>query len=141
MRHFLFAALLAATTSAPAMADEVWSTSIGEVIYDHETDAGQAVLTYPIEGADVLGIGYIDGLAGVFEGRSAYRGIWIEPDGTGSPACDYAITDPETGEPRQTWGRVEMIFTEPDFPSGWVIKRGYCFGDLDQVLIGKPVTG
>ena len=124
-----------------ASADEVWSTEIGEVIYDHETDAGHAVLTYPIEGSDARGIGYIDGLAGEYEGRSAYTGIWIEPDDVSAPRCDYAITDPETGEPRWTWGQIEMVFVQPDFPGSWVIQRGYCFETPSEFLVGEPVTG
>lgn len=132
-------AMLAA--GGAACADEVWTSEIGDVIYDHDTGDGHAVLTYPIEGSDVRGLGYIAGLGGVYEGRTAYTGIWIEPDDAGAPACDYAITDPETGEPRQTWGQVEMIFVEPDFPSSWVIKRGYCFEPLSEFLVGHPVTG
>ena len=140
MKALIRTAGLALLLSGAASADEVWTTEIGEVVYDHETEDGHAVLTYPIEGSDVLGIGYIAGLAGVYENRSAYTGIWIEPDGTGSPACQYAITDPETGEPRQTWGQVEMIFVDPDFPGSWVIKRGYCFEPVSELLVGKPVT-
>lgn len=141
MKKPLIAAGIALSLALGAQADEVWSTEIGEVIYDHETEDGAAVLTYPIEGSDMLGIGYIDGLAQVYEGRQAYTGVWIEPDGTGSPACDYAIVDPETGDARQTWGQIEMIFVQPDYPGSWIIKRGYCFETPSEYLAGTPVLG
>lgn len=141
MKKFYVAAALMIGAAMPAIADEAWSTEIGEVIYDHETDQGHAVLTYPIEGSEVRGIAYVDDLAGQYEGRTAYTGVWIEPDDSGSETCAYAITDPETGEPRRTWGQFEMVFTEPDYPSGWVIKRGYCFEAPVEFLVGKPIRG
>ena len=140
MKAIMTIAAFSVALSSVAMADEVWRTEIGDVIYDHDMDDGHAVLTYPIEGSDVRGIGYISGLAGEYEGRTAYEGIWIEPDDVGTQSCAYAITDPETGEPRQTWGQVEMIFVDPDFPGSWVIKRGYCFEPTSEYLVGKPVT-
>ena len=123
----------------PAIADEIWSTPIGDVYYDHDTDDDWAVLSYP--GAnDVRGLAYLKNLAGIYKGRGAYAGIWIEPDSPDTEKCNVAISDPETGEPRYTWGQVELVFTEPDFPSGWVAIRGDCFNPPSNYLIGKPVV-
>ncbi|MEQ8557780.1 MAG: hypothetical protein RIB03_05640 [Henriciella sp.] len=140
MNRLIAAMGLGLILAGAAVADEAWDTEIGEVIYDHDTDEGHAVLTYPIEGSDVRGIGYIEGLAGQTTGRQAYAGLWVEPDGTGSERCPYAIADPETGEPRWTWGQIEMVFVQPDFPASWVIQRGYCFEDPSEFLVGQPVT-
>ncbi|MEL6860176.1 MAG: hypothetical protein AAFO74_17475, partial [Pseudomonadota bacterium] len=46
-----------------AHADEVWSTNIGDVIYETDLDNGMAVLSYPTEG-EVRGLAYLAGLAG-----------------------------------------------------------------------------
>jgi len=123
-----------------AIADEVWSTGIGDVVYERDLDTGEAVLSYPTIYSEVRGLVFIEGLAGQFEGRSSYSGIWVEP-GAEEQACAYAISHPETGDPVFSWGRISMIFVEPDFPGGWVISRGTCFDDPDQYLIGKPIVG
>lgn len=134
------AAALSAAIAAPALADEVWTTAIGEVIYDHETEDGHAVLTYPIQGQPVRGISYFDGLAGVFEGRGSFSGVWIEYEGSGAPRCPYAIMDPETGDPRYYWGQTTITFVQPDFPGSWIVQRGYCFEDPSEFLAGEPVV-
>ncbi len=132
---------VAALASGAAAADEAWMTEVGQVIYDHDTPAGDAVLTYPTGAPGVRGIAYIHDLAGQTTGRRDYKGVWIEPDGSGAPACRTAIVDPETGEMRQTWGQVQLIFVKPDFPSSWVFRRGYCFGELGEYLVGRPFGG
>ncbi|MEE9380464.1 MAG: hypothetical protein V3V03_03580 [Hyphomonadaceae bacterium] len=141
-----------------ATADEVWSTPIGDVIYQTEIEKGAiAVLSYPLDGeTEIVGLAYIYGLAGVYEGRGAYSGIWIEgesvpvdedeeSDGMNEVEvetyCETSIVNPENGTASRNWGRLELIFTEPDFPSGWVAIRGDCFNDPDEYLIGKPIVG
>ncbi|MBA27471.1 MAG: hypothetical protein CME95_01660 [Hyphomonadaceae bacterium] len=124
--------------SLSAIADEVWSTPIGDVVYENETDDGWAVWSYP--GLTDRGTVYIKDLAGVYEGRGAYAGIWVEAESPNIELCDVAVTDPVTGESHYNWGRVDIVFTEPDFPGGWVALRGNCFNDPGDYLIGKPVT-
>ena len=142
MRACLLAGLmvLGAMPHAIAQQKETWSTDIGTVIYDHDTRQGQAVLTFPIAGSEQRGIAFIPELAGERSNRGVYYGLWIEPDGSGAPACDFAITDPETNTPRRTWGRIQMIFVDPGVPSSWVLRRGYCFDDYSEFLIGRPVS-
>ena len=39
------------------------------------------------------------------------------------------------------WGRVELIFVDPDFSGQRIAQRGECFDAPSDVLIGKPLTG
>ncbi len=139
MRHALTALLVLGTAALPAMADEVWSTPFGEVIYEDELPTGEAVLTFPEVDGTTRSAAYLQGMAGVYTGRTYFEGVWVEPSTEGD--CPVSIAHPETGELTNHWGRIRIIFTEPDFPSGWVALRGDCFDDMDQYLVGKPVTG
>lgn len=121
-----------------ASADEVWSTDIGDVVYESETDSGWAVWSYP--GVTARGTVYLKDLAGVYEGRGAYAGIWVEPEDPDTEMCDVAISNPVTGKAHYNWGRVDIVFTEPDYPAGWVALRGTCFNDPADYLVGKPVV-
>ena len=127
MRNLVLALAGMGLATLNAAADEVWSTPIGDVVYEADTPEGWAVWSYP--GLDARGTVYLKDLAGVYEERGAYAGIWV------------AITNPVTGEAHYNWGRVDLVFTEPDFPGGWVALRGNCFNQPSDYLIGKPVTG
>ncbi|MEM7330411.1 MAG: hypothetical protein AAF437_16840 [Pseudomonadota bacterium] len=131
-------AAMAALTFGAAHADEVWSTEIGDVIYEADLANGMAVLSYPTD-EETRGLAYIAGLAGEYTGRTGYEGIWMEPateDGT----CDIEIAAPETGETSNNWGRVKVIFVDPDFPGTFIALRGDCFDDPDAMLVARPVT-
>ncbi|MEP1142378.1 MAG: hypothetical protein ABJH52_01560 [Henriciella sp.] len=121
-----------------ASADEVWSTEIGNVIYETDLDNGMAVLSYPTDG-EVRGLAYVAGLAGEYTGRTAYDGVWMEP-ATEQGTCDVEIAAPETGETSNNWGRVRVIFVDPDFPGSFVAIRGDCFDDPDAMLVARPIT-
>ena len=121
-----------------ASADEVWSTEIGDVIYETDLDNGMAVLSYPTDG-EVRGLAYLAGLAGEYTGRTAYDGVWMEP-ATAEGTCDVEISAPETGEVSNNWGRVRVIFVDPDFPGSFIALRGECFDDPDAMLIARPLT-
>ena len=140
LRSLAAAAALVAPPVAVAQQQEMWTTEIGRVVYESDTAAGEAGLSFPIANSEQRGVAFIPGLAGQTANRGVYYGLWIEPDGSGAPACDFSITDPETGTPRRTWGRVQMIFVDPGVPSSWVLRRGYCFQDYSEFLIGRPVT-
>ncbi|MEH6410481.1 MAG: hypothetical protein V7741_08145 [Hyphomonas sp.] len=131
------AAALACTGTA--LADEVWTSQIGDVINERELPSGEAVLSYPAADGEARGLAYIEGLAQQYEGRGAFEGVWIEDDLPPESACSVSIADPETGAARNNWGRIELVFTEPDFPGGWVAIRGDCFNQPDSYLIGKPL--
>ncbi|MEQ8299107.1 MAG: hypothetical protein RH945_01045 [Hyphomonas sp.] len=139
LRTTLMAATALACASG-ALADEVWSTQIGDVVYERDLPTGEAVLSYPAADGEARGLAYVEGLAQTYQGRGAFEGVWIENDLAPDAACSVSISDPETGAPRNNWGRLELVFTEPDFPGGWVAIRGDCFNEPDSYLIGKPVV-
>lgn len=132
------AALLAMTFTGAAHADEVWSTEIGDVIYEADLANGMAVLSYPTDG-DVRGLAYVAGLAGEYTGRTADEGVWMEP-ASEEGVCDVEIAAPETGEISNNWGRVQIIFVDQDYPGTFVALRGECFEDPDAMLVARPVT-
>lgn len=121
-----------------AQADEVWSTDIGDVIYETDLSNGMAVLSYPTDG-EVRGLAYVAGLAGEYTGRTGYDGIWMEP-ASEDGLCDIEIAAPETGEISNNWGRIEVIFVDPDFPGSFVAIRGNCFDEPEAMLVARPVT-
>ncbi len=157
MKTFMTALAGALLLAGTAIADEVWSTPIGDVVYETDLpEQGIAVWSYPLDQGAIIevdndaeegidpapnGRAFIYNLAGVYEGRGAYTGVWIEPEENTSELCDTAIVNPLTGDEARNWGRIDLIFTEPDFPGGWVAIRGDCFGNPDQFLLGKPIVG
>ncbi|KCZ54164.1 hypothetical protein HY29_15590 [Hyphomonas beringensis] len=134
----LLAGLCLGLVSQPALADEVWSTLVGDVVYESDTPEGWAVWSYEADSGPVKI--YLKGLAGVYEGRGAYAGVWIAQDDPEIEMCDVAIRNPDTGASHYNWGRVDIVFTEPDFPGGWVALRGNCFNDPTDYLVGKPIV-
>ena len=121
-----------------AAADEVWTTEIGDVIYEIDLENGMAVLSYPTDG-EARGRAYISGLAGVYTGRTGYEGLWIEPQADDG-LCDVAMVAPDSGEESMNWGRVRVVFVDPDFPSTFVAMRGDCFDEPTEMLVARPVT-
>lgn len=140
MIKIIIAAAACTLISAASFADEVWTTPIGDVVYEKDLETGEAVLSYPAGDDDTRGLAYINELAGEYTGRGAYSGIWIEDNIIDGEACNISLADPETGQARNNWGRVDLIFTKADFPGGWVAIRGTCFEQPADYLIGKPVT-
>ena len=142
MLRIILAAMAMSGVSAAgvAAADEVWSTEIGDVIYEIDLENGMAVLSYPTDG-EARGRAYLSGLAGVYTGRTGYEGIWIEAESEGEGAlCDVAMVAPDSGESSMNWGRVRVVFVDPDFPSTFVAMRGDCFDDPSEMLVARPVT-
>lgn len=141
-KALLTAAAAALAITSIAAADEVWSTEIGEVIYERDLENGMTVLSYPLGDEELRGEAFIMGLAGQYEGRGRYDGIWVEmSDEPGTGLCPVAMAHPETGEPTYNWGRVELIFVDPDFPGSWIAQRGECFDEPSDVLVGRPIVG
>lgn len=132
-------ALAGAVTGGWAVADEVWSTEIGDVIYEIDLENGMAVLSYPTDMEEIRGRAYVSGLAGVYTGRTGYEGIWIEP-ATEAGTCDIEMVAPDSGEASNNWGRIRVVFVDPDFPSTFVAMRGDCFDEPSQMLVARPVT-
>ena len=129
-------ALLAGILSpSMAIADEVWSTEEYDVIYQEERGR-TAIWTYGSEN-EVIGTIFIDGLAGVYQDRGFYHGYWTQE--TSSLRCD-TFREGADGEPNYYWGRFEVYFVDPDFPSRWQAKFGLCDREKTITLNGTPIT-
>ncbi|MEO0771355.1 MAG: hypothetical protein AAFY72_18365, partial [Cyanobacteria bacterium J06649_4] len=115
---FSFAMLIGALLPAKAVADEVWTTEEYDVVYEDERDR-TAIWSYN-DGAGTI---FIDGLAGVYTGRESYNGYWVQE--TSSLRCD-TFREGADGEPTYHWGRFEITFMDPDFPSRWHAHFGLC---------------
>jgi hypothetical protein len=126
MRLKLSTALaLVALAGAPALADEAWMSNLGPVIY--EAEVGEYVVFLNYDGA-IAHRSFIRGLAGNYDHRGNFTGYWTEPDDATSstPVCDVAIVD-ENGMATHHWGRLEINFLSPSFPSEWDARTGNCF--------------
>ena len=138
MRHSILAiaACAAMALVGTATADEVWTTEIGDVIYETDLPNGQAVWSYPLEDSDWRGRVFLPGLAGQYQDRASYSGYWIEPGASaGEAACEVELRDPETEGTSDVWGRVMLIFVDD---STWVAMRSQCFDDPDEeMLVGR----
>lgn len=126
--------------SAPAHADEVWTTLVGEIVYEQDLDSGEAVLSFPGETGERL-LGIFPGMAGVTQDRAFFSGIWLDPDAKEDGPCPGAMSDPVNGGKSYAWGRMDLIFIEPDFPSRFVVMKGSCFDQATDYLVAEPVVG
>lgn len=124
--------------SGHAAADEVWTTPVGEVVYEQDLPGGEAVLSFPGElGQRLLGI--FPELAGNTQSRAFFAGVWIDPDATEDGPCPAAMADPVNGGKSYAWGRMDLIFTKPDAPGGFVVMKGDCFDQATDYLVAEPV--
>lgn len=119
-----------ATTSFPAIADEIWQTEEGSVIYLEDRNT-TAVWKY------FNGRVFIDGLGGVTRDRGSYQGYWVQE--SSSVRCD-TYREGIDGEPSYHWGRFEVTFLDSDFPSRWQAKWGICDREPSRVANGTPRT-
>ena len=128
-----FAFALLACTFAPqkALADEVWSTEEYDVIYQEDRNR-TAIWSY---GRD--GLIFIDGLAGEYTNRGSYTGYWTQS--SSFLRCD-TYREGANGEPTYHWGRFEITFLGPEFPSHWQAGISLCDLEASIFLNGKPLT-
>ena len=152
MRRLLSLALApACLASAGALADEVWSSSAGEITYVN--DEGGFAILFQQGGEDGMRNLYVSGLAGNYEDRTGiFTGYWIgldegtSPDMKGASATDY-MTGCEAelvavdGTRGRFWGRVELQFVSPGFPSAFIARTGSCFDDPTETFTAAPITG
>ena len=135
MLKSLFPACLAMALAAPLMADEVWTTATGDIVYLAD-EYGAAILsftdTYGGEGELVF-----PGLAGNFSDRGVHHGHWV---GAGDLQCAAGLGRPG-GTSSLSWGRAVIAFDDPGFPSAFTVLLGDCDNPLDRSLRAIPVTG
>ena len=116
-----------AATPFSAIADEVWHSNYGRVVY--QSDRGKtAIWTYP------AGSIFIEGLAGVVSNRGMYHGYWV---GKSDVKCDTARED-GSGKLSNTWGRFSIRFTVPNFPMPWEARWSYCEAEPTFSWNGTP---
>ena len=113
-------------------ADEVWTTEEYDVVYLEDRNE-TAVWSY----GDDIGLIFIDGLGGVYTDRGSYTGYWVQA--TSSMHCE-TYREGINGEPSYHWGRFEITFIDPDFPSRWQAQFGLYDRDPIITLNGTPVT-
>jgi hypothetical protein len=137
------APLLLALVATPALADEVWTTFRGNIVYDSVTADGTAVFTAPAiifnpeapKGSVVRM--YIPGMDTVPDARYRHMGFWLLEGGTN---CTMGLTGPD-GVTSTDWGLVEFMFDAPGFPTGFTMSWGYCEFDKFEFLRAIPVVG
>ncbi|NEP20411.1 MAG: hypothetical protein F6J97_26615 [Leptolyngbya sp. SIO4C1] len=128
----LLGLLTCAFVPQPALADEVWTTEEYDVIYQADRNS-TAIWSYGNSG-----LVFIDGLGGVYTDRGSYSGYWVQE--TSSLRCDTYREGAE-GKPTYHWGRFEVTFIDPDFPSRWHAHIGLCDREPTIPLNGTPVLG
>lgn len=135
MLKSLTAAALALTLAAPALADEVWSSDTGEIVYLAD-EYGAAILSFSDYGG-LPGELIFPGLAGNFTDRGVHHGYWV---GQSDMQCAAALGRPG-GMTSLTWGRAVIAFDEMGFPSAFTVLLGDCDEDLTRSLRAEPIVG
>ena len=125
--------LMIAIAPPKVLADEVWSTEEYDVTYQTERNR-TAIWTYGDE-EKVLGTIFIDDLAGVSQDRGSYAGYWVQEKS--SLKCD-TFREGADGKPTYYWGRFDVNFIDPDFPSRWQADFSLCDRQETIRLNGVP---
>jgi hypothetical protein len=119
---------------SPAIADEVWSSDYGNVIY--QADRGKtAIWTY---GDSARGSLFIEGLAGKFKARDTYYGYWSQSKS--KVKCE-TFREGRDGKATYYWGNFRIKFIESEFPSRWSATFGYCNQPLNLSWRAYPIVG
>lgn len=127
------AALLAGNV---AMADEIWNTNTGRIVYADEIGP-TAVFAYgPAEDPGVI---YVLGLAKVYQGRGTYDGYWAK----NKSKVECKTERPGIyGKMTKYWGRMQVKFLDANFPSRWEGTWSYCDGEAEPLKIqATPAIG
>lgn len=130
----LAAVLMAGVNSA--VADEIWNSNVGRIVYADEIGP-TAVFAYgPQEDPGVV---YVLGLAKVYQNRGTYDGYW---------AKDKAKVECKTERPgiygkmTKYWGRFQVKFLDANFPARWEAVWSYCDNEAEKLKIeATPAVG
>jgi hypothetical protein len=130
MNAFRLAAVIA-LLAMPTLADEVWDSDMGPIVY--ESEEGDAAI-FSFTNVDAYSATLIiPGLAGNFSNRSTHDAYWI---GQGSGECDAFMS--RNGVPASSqWGRAQLVFDKPAFPTSVTVVLGFCEETPTIVLRGK----
>ncbi|MEP1330583.1 hypothetical protein [Pseudophaeobacter sp.] len=117
--------------ATPTLADEVWDSDMGPIVY--ESEEGDAAIfsftnvdTYP---ATLI----IPGLAGNYSNRSTHDAYWI---GQGAGECAAYMSHNGVSESSQ-WGRAQLMFDNPAYPTSVTVVLGFCEEKPTIVLRGE----
>ncbi len=125
MIRLTLAALLLAS---PALADEMWDSDMGRIVYEAE-EGGAALFSFVnVDGYAATLV--IPGLAGNYSNRSVHEAYWI---GSGAGMCDAFLAH-YTTDPSADWGRALISFDRPEFPTPFTLTLGTCFGPLSYAI-------
>lgn len=143
--RFKSAALFAplALLALPATADEVWSTWVGDIVYESTALDGSATFLAPgilFQGDAPKGAVariYIPFLDSSPDSRYAHTGYWILE---GAGVCPVGLVGPD-GITSNSWGLVELKFDVPTFPSGFTMSFGVCEFEMYDFVRAEPRLG
>jgi hypothetical protein len=124
----LLAAMLLLSTALPALADEVWTTPAGDIVYVEDIGEVAHLAFTAVNGneSQVLEI-YVEGLGGNTDHRGTHDGMFYVQ---GRNDCGAEKTTP-SGWSTGTWGKIRIVFDQPGYPSGFDIYGGSCDEELD----------
>lgn len=124
------------TFAGQAAADEVWNSNVGRIIYADEIGP-TAVFAYgPDEDPGVI---YLLGLAKVYQNRGIYDGYWAK----NKSKVECSTERPGIfGKMTRYWGRIQVKFTDKNFPSHWEAIWSYCDNPKESLVIkATPEVG
>lgn len=140
--HSAFLVMTLLLTAVPALADEVWQSDFGRVIW--EVDRGDtAVFLLDDEGNNRTVRLFVEGLVPhMLGGRGYYEGVWIasQKDGSVTPGCSVAMVDP-LGGPSTEWGTFQLTFVSEAFPSDFAGSFGDCLAPRTIPFSAVAITG
>lgn len=124
LRAIIGAMGLVALSLGSASADEVYSAyekdtgqKIPNIVYEEDID-GEAV--WVVEGGYARF--YIDGLAGVYSGRTSYNGWYVFYE-TDEPPCPSGAATDHLGNVVQHWGYLKLDWEDDD---SFIMQTGEC---------------
>jgi hypothetical protein len=139
----LVAATLFGLAALPAVADEVWSTTLGDIIYEADLDNGTAVFSAPAQWlmidapADARAWIYIPDLAYLLDARSVHPAFWLVE---GMEFCTTGMVAAD-GRKSFAWGDATIAFDVSTFPSGFTLIAGNCGYDAYIPIRAEPIVG
>jgi hypothetical protein len=136
-------ATLFCLAALPAVADEVWSTTLGDIIYETDLENGTAVFSAPAQwfmmdaSADARAWIYIPDLAYLLDARGVHQAFWLVE---GMDLCTVGMVT-QDGRKSFAWGDATIAFDVANFPSGFSIIAGNCGYDPFLTVRAEPVVG
>ena len=127
--------LLCFALPVSVIADEVWNSTRGKVVYESDV-AATAIWSYRSQ--YYVGLIHIAGLAGIYSNRDTYEAYWVQNHS--EKRCE-TVRPTQNGEVSHYWGRIHITFIDKEFPFNWEAKWSYCNNPMEKTLWkGEPIT-